>query len=156
MRVSGDLLSGAVLRSYKIPWQEGGTAGSLWFDQEMCFAPSVSVYLLQPHSRSGNVGCFCAPASGLYHHFDGACYLHGIPRKEQCTSGAPAVKSHHPARNLVLAGELGLVASTHDVTYLRFLLFTDEAFAFNTSLLGASQKWCSWSGLVVLVRLPLE
>lgn len=95
-----------------VPWEAFG------FYQNMCFAPSVSVYLLQPHSWSGNDRCVCAPASGLYHHSGGSGYLHGIPHQEQCTSGAPTVKPRHTTRDLVLAGELGLGANTPGVKYL--------------------------------------
>lgn len=120
------------------------------FIRKYVLSPSISIYLLQPHTWSGNGWYFCTPTSVLHHHGGGSSCLHGVPHKEQCTSGAREVKSHPITRNLVLAGELGFLSNRSSITCLSFL--RDEAFAFNTSLLWASERWCSWSSLAVLVK----
>lgn len=110
----------------------------------------ISIYLLQPHTWPGNDWHFCTRTSGLHHCICGSGCFHGVPLKEQCTSGAPTVQYHLITRNLVLAGELRFLADKPSATYLSFLI--DEAFGFSTPLLWAAERWCSWSSLAVLVK----
>lgn len=80
---------------HSVTWIEAERAtagGSLVSLKKTRFVlPSISFYLLQPHSWSANAGHLCASAAVPGGLFNGHRCLHRVPDTEHCASGASAV-----------------------------------------------------------------